>query len=635
MTHHARAIAFLGLLGLLFGTVRGQPILSLISFSAIFWVLLEWLWFRARVHFELPRLRLERLINERSESTGTLWAGRSIRVNLRVRASSPMKSIVELRDVVSEMLDISSTSVRPSVSRSDAVGSQPPQRPPEGSSSAKTSSVDARNADASDAPSVEQGRWMRRMLSVSAGAKRWALPEPEDNPPNFGRLELGARHGQISYVAQLKAAGRIVFPGVRLTVQDEYGLFQIHRFIELEQSFRILPKYFPSGELRPTVKRTNSLPRHGIHRLERSGMGSELLELREYAVGDPPKSIAWKASARRDKLLTRQYESEVPVRVHLLIDGSLPTRIGRYGERLLDQINYAAASIGKAAIAVGDPVDGLLIDERGVQRIPWCSGDRGFLELLKALADFSLAPPPPARRITRDVMERAIAVSQERYPELLDLRFNRIPYSLLTSTRKRFRLAGVLAEVFNLSPMEQVRCMHDDARLAFHLQQFLWRAGVPWVAPVVSAGSESAKATVNRIDAISQTILRAIAHARDNEVFVVFADLISSAPNLSSLTHAVKLALAKHHRVSFICPTMTPIPAKAEIVLPRSSNIQDLLLAAEQARVRDLALQMKRELVRLGASVSFSGEQIAMQMVLAEMDMARNGRTRLQGARRS
>jgi hypothetical protein len=394
-----------------------------------------------------------------------------------------------------------------------------------------------------------------------------------------------------------------------------------------------LPKYFASGELKPTVKRHNSLPRHGIHRLERSGMGSELLELREYVIGDPPKSIAWKASARRDKLLTRQYESEVPVRVHLIIDGSMPTRVGEYGERLLDQINYVAASIGKAAIAVGDPVDGLLIDERGVRRLPWFSGDRGFLELLKALADFSIAPPPAARRMSRELMQRAVSICEQRYPELLDRRFNRTPFSVFTSTHKRFRIVGVLAEVFNLSPLQQVACMHDDARLAFHLQQFLWQAGMPWVAPIVPADSDSTQAAAGRIDAISRAILKAIAHAHDNEVFVVLADLIGSAPNLTALTRAVKLALAKHHRVSFVCPTTTSVRSQAEVVLPQSDSVEDLLSAAEQTRVRDLALHMKRDLVRLGASVSFSGEKSAIQMVIAEMDMARNGRVRLQGVR--
>jgi hypothetical protein len=57
------------------------------------------------------------------------------------------------------------------------------------------------------------------------------------------------------------------------------------------------------------------------------------------------------------------------------------------------------------------------------------------------------------------------------------------------------------------------------------------------------------------------------------------------------------------------------------------------MLAAEQARIRDLAAQMKRELVRLGVAVSFAGERNAIQMIIAEIGLARDGRTLVQGVR--
>src|SRR5207302_354096 len=60
----------------------------------------------------------------------------------------------------------------------------------------------------------------------------------------------------------------------------------------------------------------------GMHRLYRPGSGSELLDLRDYQPGDPPRTIAWKVSARRDKLITKELEREVPVRCTLLLDTS-------------------------------------------------------------------------------------------------------------------------------------------------------------------------------------------------------------------------------------------------------------------------------------------------------------------------
>ena len=59
-----------------------------------------------------------------------------------------------------------------------------------------------------------------------------------------------------------------------------------------------------------TAKRHNLLPPPGVHRHRRPGSGGELLDLRDYLPGDPPKTIAWKVSARRDKLITREYERD-------------------------------------------------------------------------------------------------------------------------------------------------------------------------------------------------------------------------------------------------------------------------------------------------------------------------------------
>ena len=52
-----------------------------------------------------------------------------------------------------------------------------------------------------------------------------------------------------------------------------------------------------------------------------------MLDLRDYLPGDPPKTIAWKVSARRDRLITKEFESEVPVRCTLFVDTSNSVRV--------------------------------------------------------------------------------------------------------------------------------------------------------------------------------------------------------------------------------------------------------------------------------------------------------------------
>jgi hypothetical protein len=235
--------------------------------------------------------------------------------------------------------------------------------------------------------------------------------------------------------------------------------------------------------------------------------------------------------------------------------------------------------------------------------------------------------------MTNYLMQCALRVCHERFPELLERRYHPIPFSFFSSTRERFRIAGVLAEVFDLSPKEHVECIHDDKKLSYFLHLFLHDAGMPWMAPMIVAPPDPAAGGVQRMQILGEAMGKAIAHARDNEVFVVLADLLSCAPNLNQLLRVVKLALAKHHRVAFVCPTTTFLRPGSAVVEPKSGSVHDLMLAAEQARVRDLAAQMKRELVRLGIAVSFAGERSAIQMIIAEIGLARDGRTLVHGGR--
>jgi uncharacterized protein (DUF58 family) len=448
------------------------------------------------------------------------------------------------------------------------------------------------------------------------------------------------REAVFRYRARILGAGQLRLPGFRIVVQDHHGFFRAERFVPWIQTFRVLPAFKAAGDSQPIVKRINSQPQHGIHRLQRSGMGSELLELREYAAGDPPKSIAWKVSARRNKLMTRQYESEVPVRLQLFMDGSISTRTGGFGLRLLDQMNYVAASVAEAAISVGDPVGAVLFDERGIRRVPAATGDRGFYRLLDALADFSVNPAPIPDRLTTRLIDAVMAVAADQFPELLDERVNQVPFLLLPIApwkhrrlRDRYRLAAAIAQVYKLSPMKQLQLVYNDALMATFAQHFLSQSGMSWLEPVISIRDRGFHDGMVRMEMLSTGLAHAVSQARDNEVFVVLADLLECVPGLPHLMPAVKLALARHHRVAFVCPSPTFLRPTEQSTGFRSGSADDLLLAAEQTRTRELASRLQYELRRIGAAVSISGESNAIGLVLSEMAIARTGRLAAGGVR--
>lgn len=444
----------------------------------------------------------------------------------------------------------------------------------------------------------------------------------------------------FQYTAQVNGAGRFTIPGFKVTFRDPHGFFAAERFVEARQTFRVLPGFATIGESQPIVKRLNTLPQHGIHRLQRAGLGSELLELREYAPGDPPKSIAWKVSARRETLMTRQYESEVPVRVTLFVDGSISTRVGGYGQRLLDQMLYVAATVARTSISVGDPVGAVLFDEKGQQRVQPTGGERGFYRLLEAMADFAVPPPAPRDKFTTELLNAAERFVGEQHSELLDPAVNQVPFFFLPispwkrqALYRRSKLAAAIAELHGLTPLQQVEMIHDDQFMAAQARQLLTRAGVAWMDPMIKARTRSFNDGLATMELLGKAISRSVLRARDNEVYVVFANLLECATNISRLLPALKMAIARHHRVMIVCPTATFQRPDSLPELNADSTTADMLLRAEQLRTRELSNRLTRSLRRIGATCSLSGQEQAIPMIFSETELARSGRTRVAGAR--
>lgn len=479
--------------------------------------------------------------------------------------------------------------------------------------------------------------------TIGGGIKiRECLPENLLVVDGSRQVSLFSRQSSVSfsYQALVRGAGEAVLPGYQVTVEDAQGFFAVDRFIADEKRFRVLPAFAAVNESQPIVKRLNSLPQHGIHRMQRAGLGSELLELREYVPGDPPKSIAWKVSARRQTLMTRQYESEVPVRVMLFVDGSISARIGGFGCRLLDQMIYVTGSVAKSAVSVGDPVGAYFFDERGTKRIAASGGDKGFYRLLEGLSDFAVNPPPPAQRLSPALMAAITRLCGERFPELLDPKVNQVPFTWTpirpAKRRERYQrslLAGILAEAYMLSPTQVLELIHDDNMMANYAQRFLADAGISWMDPLVQSRDRGFHDGMATMEFLSKALAESVAHARDNEVYVITANLLECATNISHLLPAVKMALARHHRVVFIVPTPTFRRPSANLQSDQPVTVESLLNQAQDLRTKELTSRLQSALHRVGARVSLSGEEEAIRMVMAETALARNGRVSQAGAR--
>jgi uncharacterized protein (DUF58 family) len=602
MTNRGRWITLLAIVGLIIGMCRIQITVSVLSLSVLLWVLWEWTHFWLTTRRELSGLKITRSVQGRTAPSGVLWAGRNIDVQVQIQCqSTPFPPDRFLRDVIPENIKVVS----------------------DGIYSGKYASASSQ---------TRSQRWKVALM------KPFLLPE-DDRPANRISLTSVCQQATFRYTACVLSPGEVVFPGVHVLFEDRMKLFQLRRLVKVRQSFRVLPSHFESAEPSPIVKHINALPQHGIHRQQRSGMGFELLELREYMPGDPPKSIAWKASARRDKLMTRQYESEIPVRVQLFIDGTASTRIGGFGQRMLDQMTHVAASVAHSAISIGDAVGSYLMDEQGIKRIPAGLGNRAFQNQLQAMAEFSVNHVPQAARLSWPMMETAHAMCGERYPELMERHVNPERISLWHldwsgKRRVRNQIAGIVAELHNLTAAEQVQLLFDDGMLARSLQRFLTDEGMPWMEPIISTSDLAASKARTRIGLMSKCIATAVSQAHDNEVFVICIELLHNACPIEDLLTAIKLARARHHRVAVICPSPTFRRPPKSLHAKEVQDAAGLRMAAEHLQLRERASHLKRMFARLKVPMTISGETSAIPLILSEIAVARTGRLATHGALR-
>ncbi|MGH7186754.1 MAG: DUF58 domain-containing protein, partial [Pseudomonadota bacterium] len=222
-----------------------------------------------------------------------------------------------------------------------------------------------------------------------------------------------------------------MFWGVKVQAADWQGFFSAARFVRAAQSYRVLPPLADARGHVPAPKRRNLLPILGRHPHRRPGTGGDLLDLRDYLPGDPPKMIAWKISARRGRLMTKELESEVPIRATLFIDMAAGTRLGPVGHSALARLVEIAAAVAQANAAARDLTGLCLFDEERVHAwIRPARGPRHLTKIMDLLADVAALPPTASFTPLHRLLPLAYGLAQDLYPDLLDDDINVFPWWL-------------------------------------------------------------------------------------------------------------------------------------------------------------------------------------------------------------
>jgi len=178
------------------------------------------------------------------------------------------------------------------------------------------------------------------------------------------------------------ARGSDAFSRMYVWCETGLGLIRRRTVIDAPEAIRVYPD-LSAVERYGSLQVRNRLIEAGLRRIRLRGAGTEFESVRDYASGDAFRSIDWKATARRGKLMVVQREVERSQDVMLLLDcGRLMTaRIGE--QRKLDYAVTAGLSLASIASLASDRVGVVAFAEKIlVARAP-----RSTAESVRALAD--------------------------------------------------------------------------------------------------------------------------------------------------------------------------------------------------------------------------------------------------------
>ena len=222
---------------------------------------------------------------------------------------------------------------------------------------------------------------------------------------------------KLSYTIRPKVRGRRTWGRAAALVRSPLGLLRQRVESSTQDSLLVQPetaRYLRAEALDP--KRVLAVL--GVRPRRMRGDGLEFDSLRDYVIGDEPRRIDWRATARRGRPIVRTHRHEESRTVLIAVDRSrlMGARAPHPGERVveegfsstkLDHAVDAGLALAFASLAAGDRV-GLLVFDRGVSGQIAPVAHRAslglFVDALSGVQPSSFEAD--YRRVTREILTR-------------------------------------------------------------------------------------------------------------------------------------------------------------------------------------------------------------------------------------
>jgi len=226
------------------------------------------------------------------------------------------------------------------------------------------------------------------------------------------RLRSGDR-AVISTPLRPSRRGELAALGVTVRSLGPLGLAARQRTLPAPGGLRVIPPFESRKHLPSRLARLRDLDGRSAVRVR--GQGTEFDSLREYVVGDDPRSIDWRATARRADVVVRTWRPERDRHVVLVLDTGRTSAARVAGAPRLETTLDAALLMTALARHAGDRVTLLAHDVRLRAAVDAGRGANALATVVSATAGLQPAlvetdMPAVVTQVLRRVRQRSLVV---------------------------------------------------------------------------------------------------------------------------------------------------------------------------------------------------------------------------------
>jgi uncharacterized protein (DUF58 family) len=202
--------------------------------------------------------------------------------------------------------------------------------------------------------------------------------------PAQGEVPAGGRLRCVLRVSGLRV-GRFGIHGLSLEVQGSPGLYEVPLTFANPYGVEVMPRAYQAFAHQALGGRSHQGADRGRPGPV-AGEGEQLRELREHRSGDAFRRIAWKATAKRGRLMVREYEREERDVVWFVLDASVELGAGNPGYTPLDRAIDEIAGYATRHAARGDRIGLAVVAGRTLSLLKPERGTNHTLAVLQALS---------------------------------------------------------------------------------------------------------------------------------------------------------------------------------------------------------------------------------------------------------